>query len=109
MKERKRRSVLQSARANGDGMRRPPGHFFGDFGVSFAATGRGVAQWGAVEKYFFYFYFERERFKKKITTTSEKLRASRGHSSETMVGLGTLLGGEIKVLISRSQRMSGRT
>ena len=26
MKERKRRSVLQSARADGDGMRRPPGH-----------------------------------------------------------------------------------
>ena len=26
MKERKRRSVLQSARAHGDGMRRPPGH-----------------------------------------------------------------------------------
>ena len=25
-KERKRRSVLQSARADGDGMRRPPGH-----------------------------------------------------------------------------------
>ena len=25
--ERKRRSVLQSARADGDGMRRPPGHF----------------------------------------------------------------------------------
>jgi hypothetical protein len=27
VKERKRRSVLQSARADGDGMRRPPGHF----------------------------------------------------------------------------------
>ena len=27
MKEKKRRSVLQSARADGDGMRRPPGHF----------------------------------------------------------------------------------
>ena len=26
MKERKRRSVIQSARADGDGMRRPPGH-----------------------------------------------------------------------------------
>ena len=26
MKERKRRSVLQNARADGDGMRRPPGH-----------------------------------------------------------------------------------
>ena len=26
MKERKRRSVLQSARADSDGMRRPPGH-----------------------------------------------------------------------------------
>ena len=26
MKERKRRSVLQSARADGDGMRRPSGH-----------------------------------------------------------------------------------
>ena len=26
VKERKRRSVLQGARANGDGMRRPPGH-----------------------------------------------------------------------------------
>ena len=26
MKERKRRSVLQRARADGDGMRRPPGH-----------------------------------------------------------------------------------
>ena len=26
MKERKRSSVLQSARADGDGMRRPPGH-----------------------------------------------------------------------------------
>ena len=26
MKERKRRSVLQSARADGDGMRMPPGH-----------------------------------------------------------------------------------
>ena len=26
VKERKRRSVLQSARADGDGMRRPPGH-----------------------------------------------------------------------------------
>ena len=26
MKERKRRSVLQSARADGDGMRKPPGH-----------------------------------------------------------------------------------
>ena len=26
MKERKRRSVLQSARADGDGMRRPPEH-----------------------------------------------------------------------------------
>ena len=26
MGERKRRSVLQSARADGDGMRRPPGH-----------------------------------------------------------------------------------
>ena len=26
MKERKRRSVLQSARADGEGMRRPPGH-----------------------------------------------------------------------------------
>ena len=26
MKERKRRSVQQSARADGDGMRRPPGH-----------------------------------------------------------------------------------
>ena len=27
MKERKRRSVLQSARADGDGIRSPPGHF----------------------------------------------------------------------------------
>ena len=27
VKERKRRSVLQSARADGDGMRRPPGHW----------------------------------------------------------------------------------
>ena len=26
MKERKRRSVLQSARADSDGVRRPPGH-----------------------------------------------------------------------------------
>ena len=26
MKERKRRSVLQKARADGDGIRRPPGH-----------------------------------------------------------------------------------
>jgi len=26
VKERKRKSVLQSARADGDGMRRPPGH-----------------------------------------------------------------------------------
>ena len=29
MEERKRRSVLKSARADGDGMRRPPGHFWG--------------------------------------------------------------------------------
>ena len=29
MKEKKRRSVLQSARADGDGMRRPPGHLAG--------------------------------------------------------------------------------
>ena len=28
MKERKRRSVLQSAKADGDGMRRPPGHLW---------------------------------------------------------------------------------
>ena len=28
MKERKRRSVLQSARADGDGMRSPPGHLY---------------------------------------------------------------------------------
>ena len=33
MKERKRRSVLQSARADGDGMRRPHGHLITRAGI----------------------------------------------------------------------------
>ena len=49
MKERKRRSVLQSVRADGDGMRIPGALScyrsgegdFGDFGVSFASTVAG--------------------------------------------------------------------
>ena len=65
MKERKRRTLLQSARADGDGMRRP-GHLitgagreevlrkgegeeaiFGDFGVSFVSTVAGsYTRWG---------------------------------------------------------------
>jgi hypothetical protein len=33
VKERERRSVLQSARADGDGMRRPPGHLITGVGM----------------------------------------------------------------------------
>ena len=44
MKERKRKRVLQSARADGDGMRRPPGHLI---------TGAGREEEGEEEEVVF--------------------------------------------------------